>query len=514
MNRIASVFLIVLLFCPPLKAQETTPPAFGEIIDVRVVNLEAVVEDRDGNRVTGLPPDAFRLRINGEETPIEFFTEIADGLAAETSSANGRVAPGETVGTSYLLFIDEYFTIKRDRNRVLEGVAEELSRLGRKDRMAIVAYDGRRLDMVSNWNQSPADLQRSIEVAMERPSRGMMTRTLLREAHTGQSRINEVERRLDNVVMAVTSTLRSFGNPPGRKVMLLMSGGWPHSPARWALESEFVFDFGRGDRALAPIYQTANLLGYTLYPIDAPGIEQQGADASQPGRPARSDTRELEVQQTLRILAQTTGGQPLLNNRRLASLDTVIEDTRTYYWLGFTPYWQGNNQTHEVELEVLRPGLKVRHRGGFEDMSRQKEVDFIVEGALLFRQLPGRADLKVEMSEPRRDGRRLMVPLKVHVPLDQVTVMPHQGRYIVRLELRLAARDERGDRSELDVIPIVLQSASPATPGQVGIQEVTARMRKKKQDLIVSLHDPLGGNILVSVLSFDPSANQQAQDVL
>ncbi len=505
MNRIVLSLLVVPILCPPqLTAQDPPPAAFGEVIDVRVVNLEAVVEDRQGNRVAQLPPEAFRLLIDGVETPIEFFTEVTGGRAAESGQATSRVAPGEAIGTSYLVFIDEYFSIRRDRNRVLEGITEELSRLGRKDRMAIVAYDGRRLDMISNWSQSPADLQQALRGAMDRPSHGMMTRILLTEGHIGESQIDEVERRLENVVTAVTSTLRSFGNPPGRKVMLLMSGGWPHSPARWAADSEFVFDFQRGDRVLAPIYQTANLLGYTLYPIDAPGIQQAGADASVSGRPSTSDVREREVHQTLRILAQATGGQPLLNNARLSSLDTVIEDTRTYYWLGFTPRWRGNNQTHKVELEVLRPGLRVRHRGGFEDMSRQEEVDFIVEGALLFRQLPGRQNLKVEMGEPRRDGRRFLVPLKVHVPLDEVTVMPHGKRYIARLELRLAALDERGHRSELDVIPIVLMSSAPAAPGQMGLQEVTARVRKQKQDLIVSLHDPQGGSILVSVLEFRP----------
>ena len=326
-----------------------------------------------------------------------------------------------------------------------------------------------------------------------------MTRNLLREIQ-----IEELESRLENMVIAVTSTLRSFGNPPGRKVMLLASGGWPHSPERWVLDTDFVFDIGRGDRLLEPIYQTANLLGYTLYPIDVPGNQRQGADASRSGPPRRSDAREVEVHQTLRILAQATGGEPLLNNARLTALDAVIEDTRTYYWLGFTPRWQGNNKAHEVRLEVLRPGLEVRSRGGYEDMSRQKEVNFIVEGALLFGQLPGRQELEVEMGQPKRDGRRFLVPLRLHVPLDAVTVLPHEERYVARLELRVAALDERGNRSDLSLIPIVLQSASPAEPGQTVAQQITARVSKKKQDLIVSVHDPLSGTTLVSVLKFEP----------
>ena len=56
-----------------------TPPLFGESIDVRVVNVEAVVTDRDGNRVTGLKPGDFRLRVDGKEVPVEYFSEVHDG---------------------------------------------------------------------------------------------------------------------------------------------------------------------------------------------------------------------------------------------------------------------------------------------------------------------------------------------------------------------------------------------------------------------------------------------------
>ncbi len=490
--------VVLCLWLAPLLVGQASS-SFDEVIDVRIVNLEAVVEDRDGNRVTGLPPDAFRLRIDGEETPIELFTEVTGGRAADSGATGGRVAPGEPVGTSYLLFIDEFFSIRRDLDRVLESIAEQLAQLGPDDRMAIVAYDGTRLDMVSNWSEPSADLERTLRQAMERPSRGMMTRTLLRELQA-----EELETRIGNLVLAVTSTLRSFGNPPGRRVMLLMSGGWPYSPERWVLNSSLAFDFRRGDRVLAPIYQTANLLGYTLYPIDVPGIQRQGADVSTRGRQGRGDTREYEIHQTLRILAQATGGEAFLNNARLSSLDGVVRDTRSYYWLGFTPSWQGDNESHEVQLEVLRPGLKVRHRGGFEDMSRQKEVDFIVEGALLFGQLPGQRDLEVEMGKPKRDGRSMLVPLRLRVPLDAVALLPHDGRHVARLELRIAALYEKGNRSQLAALPIELSSASPAAPGQEGVQVVTARVRKKKQDLIVSAHDPVSGTILVSVLKFEP----------
>ncbi len=57
------LLVLLLPFGYPAGAQERDVPSspevgFGEEIDVRVVNLEVVVEDRAGNRVEGLTSSA------------------------------------------------------------------------------------------------------------------------------------------------------------------------------------------------------------------------------------------------------------------------------------------------------------------------------------------------------------------------------------------------------------------------------------------------------------------------
>ena len=43
--------------------------------------VEAVVTDRQGNRVTGLKPGDFRLEVDGKAVPIEYFNEVRGGQA-------------------------------------------------------------------------------------------------------------------------------------------------------------------------------------------------------------------------------------------------------------------------------------------------------------------------------------------------------------------------------------------------------------------------------------------------
>lgn len=531
-----TLFSISSLGVLPLGAQEAPQSIFGEVVDVRVVNLEVVVETRSSERVHGLTAGDFELLVDGQSVPIEFFSEVREGRTVEANSAAGdarpRLTPGERVETSYLVFIDDYFTRAKRRNRSLDGIRDHLSRLSGGDRMAVVAFDGRKLEMLSTWSQSPADLQEVFDRAKERKGFGYLTRSSLRGDADENYAVQDLETKVRNISSAVTATLRSFANPPGRKVMLLVAGGWPYSPRRFVREPDRLRGFGsgergssrerdfdrsnrdfdlgvrdhdRGGRILAPITETANLLGYTVYPIDVPGVTSGVGDitAARPS-PFVDSTQEDEIHSTLRWIAAETGGRPLLDTARLDALDRVVTDTRTYYWLGFTPQWQGNDENHDIRVEMRRKGLKVRHRESFQDLSRSKEVSFMVESAMLFGELPGAKPLRVEFQKGERSLRRVRVPVKVYFPLEEVTVLPHQGRYVTQLELRIAAIDDRGNRSELDLFPIIVGGSRPPLPGEEGMQQVTLNLRRRSQELIFSLHDTLSGTILLEQVAYSP----------
>ena len=73
----------------------------------------------------------------------------------------------------------------------------------------------------------------------------------------------------------------------------------------------------------------------------------------------------------MEFLAGITGSKAILNSARLSALGRVVEDTSSYYWLGFTPQWKGDDRHHRIELKA-RKGLKVRSRKGFSDFSRAR----------------------------------------------------------------------------------------------------------------------------------------------
>src|SRR5262245_53998853 len=100
---------------PPAESSVDVPGVFSEIIDVRVVNIEVVVADAEGKRVSGLGRGDFRVRVDGVERPIDFWSEVRDGETLQTEhravEADDEVAAleREAHSTSYLIFIDDSF---------------------------------------------------------------------------------------------------------------------------------------------------------------------------------------------------------------------------------------------------------------------------------------------------------------------------------------------------------------------------------------------------------------------
>ncbi|HEV7509545.1 MAG TPA: VWA domain-containing protein [Thermoanaerobaculia bacterium] len=522
----------------PPQAPPANPPqsVFGEQIDVRVVNVEVVVTDKQGNRVAGFTPDDFRLKVDGKVVPVEYFNEVRGGSAialAESAASSVKglpsLAPGSPVGTSYLVFVDNFFSLANRRDGVLRSLKDQLSRLGPDDRMAIVAFDGRNVEMLSSWSNSVRQLGSAIEKAIGEPAQGLgrvaelrsfdSSRRLIggsafepgpRASFTQRLNIEEIEyadrlaSQAEREVSAAVSTLRGFASPPGRKVMLLLSGGWPFSPADYVVNNPnrpiLDRDVPRGDEIFRPLADTANRLGYTIYPMDVPGIEGTVTDASQSSpSPTGLNIREQEHEATLQWVAQQTGGRALLNSLANDALNSAESDTRSYYWLGFTPSWQGNDKRHKVEVTVTHPGFKVRYREDFLDLSRKAEVSMQVESAMMFGNGPDSAPLLIKLGQSAASGRREMeLPITLGIPAEALTFVPVNGKYTAEVELRVSAVDSGGARAPVPVIPITITTATSPKPGAVIKYDTKLKLRKLPHHLTLAVFDPQSGKILLA----------------
>lgn len=557
------------------SSQEDVPGAFGDIVDVVVVEVPVVVTDSSGRRVGGLVRDDFRLLVDGQEVAIDYFAEIDDGRAVAV--AEGEAVPtaetGEAVPTNHLLFIDEYFSIAARRDFVIGKVLDQLDGLPAQDRMAIVAFDGERVEILAEWSADRDGLRRALTRALDRPAYGLVRadewerRIWEREvagpfaadwswAHsrptgvpsggptalsrpadrtssgldfaTGAERVvadsaAESAARLVNPfhdlwaqdwelhreLNAVRAALRVIPRPEGRNVLHLLAGGWPTGvgggvlrPHERSVLASLPTGYGRAAplddlEMIRPLIDTANLLGYTVYPVDVDGFR---------GGPGAVETFR---QGTLRALADATGGRALLFDEREESLGEVVRDTRTYYSLGFTSARRNDDAYHPIRVQVVRGGVDVRARAGYRDFSRDTELDLLTESALRFGgmslQPADGGGLLVELGAPQRRPRDTMkVPLALEVSWSTVTLMPTPDGLKSRLEIRVAARDLDGALSEVVTVPFGLSLTGEAATEGSFRWTTDVLLRREPHDLVVSLYDAASGRVLTRTVSVSP----------
>src|SRR6185503_8676888 len=342
-------------------------------------NVEATVTDASGHSVHGLAAGDFRLLVDGNEVTIDHFDEIIAGntrraeAVADAATASAAAAESLQLERDFLVLVDNSFAVAAARNLALAALSRELAALQPQDRMAVVAFDGNRLDTLSPWTNDRAVLAAALGAATKRPARGsqliaghrgmavdvdfaivaaiesgidpdelgVVTQPL------GQRADPEARAQLGKTAAAMAGALRGFEAPPGRKLLVLLTGGW---------------SLQIGPRLFGPLIESANRLGYTIYPLDV-----AAAGGSRPD--------------LLAPLAKATGGK--VPEALGTALVEVANDSGSYYWLGFDAPFRGDDKVHRIEVTMRRADLVVRSRSSYSDLSAHTEVAMKAEGVVL-----------------------------------------------------------------------------------------------------------------------------------
>jgi VWFA-related protein len=498
---------------PPVPPAAAPPITVDETIDVRVVNVEAVVTDRGGRVFHGLTAADFQLLVDGREVPIGYFTEIrgaqavvtpplplaADARAARLAppDASSQLEPGAAVARNYLVFVDDGFAVGARRDAALARLREGLQRLAPEDRMAVVAFGGAKLEMLSGWTGDKTALGAALDRAGKRAPRGnqllAQQRSMagdedlaryagepdqvaqeLAELRTRAS--PEALTQLARSSAAAAAALRAFELPSGRRILLLLSGGW---------------SVATDPRLYAPLVEAANQLGYTLYPVDVA-------------------TGEVTALRLFDDLARATGGRALSSSGP-AALARVQEETDSYYLLGFSPTWKADDHPHPLQVRVRRPDLQVSSRSSYSDMSRLSAAALKAQSVLLFgaddpRAGPDAAQLKVESGAPHRLGRdEIEVPVTLLLPMSSLSFTGRGADLVAEVLLAIAALDDQGRRTELPQVLLHFRLASlPATARTLRFG-TTVKLRRAEQHLVFATVDARTGAVLTAQLTVRPS---------
>jgi VWFA-related protein len=418
LRRACAITLVALVLYPsPARGQAaeapaaTTPPPLVVRVSTELVQIDAVVTDRDGHYVTDLQASDFELSENGKHREITNFRYVvtasprSSASATETplAAATGAALTRANTTRTLAIVVDDlsfsFETSVRARKTLANLVAGQL---GPNDMVAIVRTSGGNGNLQQFTNDKrilavaasgiPYSLARlgvgapstprsddgsrgsePAHPASDSPGDAAIAQTVnnmkdLAERMARDHRINHSIGTLNSL----TAVVKSLGRMPGRKSLLFLSEG--------LMLKDSTGDTTRAVESLTDLIDAANRASVVFYSLDPSGLQTHAttaADLVQDMRPndkspLQAAALALELRVGAERLAEDTGGLALFDTNDLGgAVGRLFDDQQGYYLLGYEPdaaSFSGRDAAerfHRLSVKVRRRGLHVRSRRGF-----------------------------------------------------------------------------------------------------------------------------------------------------
>lgn len=485
---------------PRLAAQEKPGAGSAPFIareGVSVTNLDVVVTDGKGNRVTGLKKEDFIVVEDGVELPVSNFTAIEQGrflLPPEEPAASAAPGPAPAPAaaplpapkTRIVIFIDNLHITPFDRNRVLRNVETFVRDAIKGDVEGMIVTFNRTLKVRRKFTNDGRDLSDILKQIEEESALGTQIDSERRDvikaiddstsADQAVGRVRGYVQSLENDLKftfdAMKTTLNQLSGVEGRKIMVHVSGGLPQSPglelwsyiqARYPNSTSYSmgqFEFDKTTSYLG-IIQAANAAGVSMYAIDAGGLTvDSNVTAEQRTTSQRIDTflEKNNLQNMLILMAEETGGRAIINRNDVGiALKDMEKDYTSYYSLGYRSVRSGLDRPHKVDVKLkAKKGLTVLARRSYVEKGFDTKVREGVTSALFFSRDENPLGAALAVGDPVPDRGNFLVPIQIRVPFSRIALLPEGTKVRGRLVFYFVVVDSDGKQSELTSQPVLV----------------------------------------------------------
>jgi len=368
------------------SGQVPQPQAERIRVAVELVTTPVIVRNRRGQFVANLSHHEFELYEDGVKQTIVTFSLTQGGRLFNVRQPplppvlEGILLPpprptNDTSGRIFLIFIDDLHLEPASTPRIRDLFGKIATEL---------IHQGDLFGVLSTGTSSIAiDLtydRRRLDRALSRITGGGLTPGNILSVPAGAQGPPEVRHRAN---VAFSTAYDLMGNlekmHDRRKVLIYVSNGYdlnPFADIRAKLEAErsadpdvnpFVekTDFSDADivSQMAELTRAARRANVAIYTIDPRGLTG-GPDISEPVDMVAWQKHVARTQDTLRVLAEQTGGKAVVNRNDFdKALKLIDAETSDYYVVG---YYSNNpdptKRRRQIAIKVKRPDVDVQHR--------------------------------------------------------------------------------------------------------------------------------------------------------
>lgn len=480
----SGMILVASLIAASAVAQQTKQaPTFLEEVKVNNVTVEVQVRDPLGAPVAGLGLSDFRIIEDGKDQKVTNFMVVSGG---QVSASPDAAVVGQPAQRFTVLFFDLYQLIEADKKVVVNAFREQLSGgLPPGQTFAVVSFDGT-LRVHTPPTASAEKLVTALKELERIPGTGLQRQVKLSsydvrdsrrfESYTGyrfrqaqnEEYWHEMRRIVGRVESAFAATLDRFAAVRGRKVVIMVSPGFPRSDnVPMYRDYDFFLETSPIEFRNAGMYgkvaSLASELEYTMYTLDPSNPSNFETDASQRSVPEFSDVasvrfwREADRKDSLIRAARLTGGEAMFTSNAAAALSDVERVTSSYYSLAFQPDHFGDGKEHKLKVEVVgRPDYKLSYRTSYVDRVGEQRAAERARAAMLTGDATNSLGLQLVLDKPKgrfrlgaQGMKRYRIDAELRIPYANLAMIPRGSVAWGQVQVVILTSDAAGNQSEL-----------------------------------------------------------------
>jgi len=414
--------LIVTLISLALFCTNTAFSQESHKVTVQLVLVDIVATDRNGQVITGLTKDDLEIAEDGKRMDIYSLDFIYFRPATPGPSQPPAFPQPEAREKRLIAVFDSMNTIKRllDRSRVqiidtlldlirsgYEVMVFELTEKGEMQIMQPFTSDEQLIRQAvdkasgSIWVEHAEDMLAVPRYLLE----GERNRDMFYQTVTSRMYQFEARRRLEATLTGLLSAMNVIKDLPGRKPILLVSGGFPYYNIDEIQVAKINDSFKvlrknkltTGDEIFRQLITFANSYNITFYSLYSDNfLRYVLPDIALDNFKMTNEIAEIKKNELYALgdLATDTGGVAMLGADKFQDFEQVFQsDLSSYYEISYVPpRKKADGQYHKITVKTRRPDIILRYRQGYFDYNEdQRESLLFASAALnpsLFRDIP------------------------------------------------------------------------------------------------------------------------------
>jgi VWFA-related protein len=408
---------------PPATAESPQPAsgtadelAFGEVVEIQLVNVDLWVSDRRGQPVAGLTASDFEVLEDGQPVEVTHFDEIrsqsplARAEGATSSPPAVPATPGggfEAPGAHLVLYFDEARLAPNGRKRLVADLREFVASGAVPAAQTLILRQTDLLSIEAPFGSTAAELDEALARLTPPLPLGALTAQELRLAvrrlqdlwTEAQSRpsggaggsvgpaacqffvpraVPEVERAAERTTRRsfttldhLTSVASFLSGLPGVKTVVYLGNGLETQPGAGLMAfvedlcpgSNETTSFALVNRELSESMRTltrhANTNQVTIYAPQTGGLQTSFLGLAEQESVDFRGSRRFETvlrnnaRGGLSYLAGETGGRAIFDTNRFgAEFAQIGREMSNYYSLAYEPPHGGDGREHRIEIRI------------------------------------------------------------------------------------------------------------------------------------------------------------------